>query len=76
MVEEEREQPDEIVPANDNIAPHDAPPREVVERVDRATMKLARLIGRIMAREDFEARVTAAANDNAKSCDDAADTEA
>ncbi len=32
------------------------PERNVLQRVDRAALTLARIIGRRMAREDFEAR--------------------
>lgn len=34
----------------------DGPKRDALQRVDRAALTLARIIGRRLAREDFEAR--------------------
>lgn len=50
-----------IVPANNNDA-SDQPDAGTRQRVDRAALTLARIIGRRMAREDFER--LHAANDN------------
>lgn len=55
------------VPANDNHAPHGQSTRsdaDAFERLDEVVLSIARLIGRRMAREDFE-RAMRAANDNA-----------
>jgi hypothetical protein len=63
---------DGTIPANDNQGPEDQPEREAWRRVDRVALTLARLIGRRMAREDFEA--LSAANDNRpKAAEDAED---
>ena len=51
-----------IVPANDNNDASDQPDAGMWQRVDRAVLTLARIIGRRMAREDFER--LHAANDN------------
>ena len=55
---------DDIVPANDNQGPEDGVVRvrAAFKRVDRVAIKLARIIGRRMARQDYAALV--AANDN------------
>ncbi len=37
----------------------DGPERDALQRMDRAVLTLARIIGRRLAREDFEARRTA-----------------
>lgn len=72
-------EPDKIVPANDNEGPNTGEPdAETRQRIDRAALTLARIIGRRMAREDFE-RLTAA-NDNNRpmdsdSTEDGADTD-
>lgn len=50
------------VAANDNGSA-DSPSPETLRRVDAVALKLARIIGRRMAREDFE-KVMQAANDN------------
>jgi hypothetical protein len=50
------------VAANDN-GNADGPDPEALHKVNEVALKLARIIGRRMAREDFAARV-AAANDN------------
>jgi hypothetical protein len=62
MVDDTESEPDGIRPANDNQGSKDGPEREAWKRVDRVAIRLARIIGRRMAREDFE-RLTAA-NDN------------
>jgi len=62
MTVDSESEPDDIRPANDNIGGEDAAVREALARVDRVALRLARIIGRRMAREDFAARV--AANDN------------
>ena len=54
-------------PANDNIGPHsepdaEKPSAETWRKIDRVALTLARIIGRRMAREDFER--LHAANDN------------
>lgn len=49
-------------PANDNSGPHGEPSAETWLKIDRAALTLARIIGRRMAREDFEPLT--AANDN------------
>jgi len=50
-------------PANDNCPP-DGNEVHVSERLDKVVLSIARLIGRRMAREDFE-QAMRAANDNA-----------
>jgi hypothetical protein len=62
MADDTKFGPDDIIPANDNHGPEDGPEREAWKRVDRVALRLARIIGRRMAREDFE-RVTAANDD-------------
>lgn len=54
--------PEGIRPANDNTGPPGEPSAETWLNIDRAALTLARIIGRRMAREDFE-RLNAA-NDN------------
>lgn len=59
-------------PANDNDPSGQSrndggtvlPNPETLRRIDTVVLQLARLIGRRMAREDFAARIAAAANDN------------
>ena len=51
------------VAANDN-GNADGPDPEAQHKVNEVALKLARIIGRRMAREDFAARVAEAANDN------------
>ena len=60
-------EPERFKPANDNSGPHGEPDAgrsgaETWRKIDRVALTLARIIGRRMAREDFE-RLTAA-NDN------------
>ena len=62
MENESDTEPGRIVPANDNNDASDQPDAGTWQRVDRAALTLARIIGRQMAREDFE-RLNAA-NDN------------
>ncbi|MER8855835.1 hypothetical protein NKH94_30415 [Mesorhizobium australicum] len=62
MAEETRTGPQALVPANDNgdlISP-EGRPENMAARLDRVVLDIARLIGRQLAREAFEA----AANDN------------
>lgn len=54
--------PDRITPANDNSGPQGEPSAETWFKIDRTALTLARIIGRRMAREDFERQ--RAANDN------------
>ena len=54
--------PERFRPANDNTGPQDEPDAVTWRKVDEVAIRLARIIGRRMAREDFE-RLTAA-NDN------------
>ena len=51
-----------IVPANDNDDAGGQPDAGTLQRIDHAALTLARIIGRRMAREDFER--LHAANDN------------
>lgn len=62
MENESDTEPGRIVPANDNNDASDQPDAGTRQRVDRAALTLARIIGRRMAREDFER--LHAANDN------------
>ena len=62
MKNESDTEPGRIVPANDNNDASDQPDAGTLQRVDRAALTLARIIGRRMAREDFER--LHAANDN------------
>lgn len=62
MENESDTEPGRIVPADDNNDASDQPDAETWQRVDRAALTLARIIGRRMAREDFER--LHAANDN------------
>jgi hypothetical protein len=54
MENESDTEPDRIAPANDNKDASDQPDAGTWQRVDRAALSLARIIGRRMAREDFE----------------------
>ena len=69
--------PERFRPANDNTGPQGEPDAETWRKIDDVAIRLARIIGRRMAREDFE-RLTAA-NDNRPSVsegtEDGADTE-
>ena len=62
MENENDTDPGRIVPANDNNDASDQPDAGTWQRVDRAALTLARIIGRRMAREEFER--LHAANDN------------
>lgn len=62
MENDSDKEPGRIVPANDNNGTGNEPNGETWQRIGRAALTLARIIGRRMAREDFE-RLTAA-NDN------------
>lgn len=63
------------VAANDN-GDADGPDAEALRKVNDVVLKLARIIGRRMAREDFAARVAKAANDNAPKSNNDPDEEA
>jgi len=54
--------PERFRPANDNTGPDGEPDTETWRRIDAVALTLARIIGRRMAREDFER--LQAANDN------------
>jgi hypothetical protein len=62
MGDDTEPEPDGIIPANDNQGPDGEPDHETRQRVDRVVLTIARLIGRRIAREHFEA--LSAANDN------------
>ena len=59
MADDTESWPDDIIPANNNEGPESGPEREAWKRVDRVALTLAGIIGRRMAREDFEAPVAA-----------------
>lgn len=61
-----------LVAANDN-GDADGPDPEALRKVDEVTLRLARIFGRRMAREDFAARTAQAANDNVPKFDDEPD---
>ena len=62
MENESDTEPGRIVPANDNDDASSLPDAGTRQRIDHAALTLARIIGRRMAREDFER--LHAANDN------------
>ncbi len=65
MAEETRTGPKTLVPANDNgdlASPEGCPKNMAAAKLDRVVLDVARLIGRQLAREAFDAGV--AANDN------------
>ncbi|WP_192255558.1 hypothetical protein [Mesorhizobium caraganae] len=65
MAEETRTGPQALVPANDKgdpASPGGRPENNAAAKLDRVVLDIARLIGRELAREAFEARQ--AANDN------------
>ncbi|MFC3325606.1 hypothetical protein [Mesorhizobium cantuariense] len=65
MAEEIRTGPQALVPANDNgdlVDPEGRPENMAASKLDRVVLDIARLIGRQLARESFEAGL--AANDN------------
>ena len=65
MAEETRTGTQALVPANDNgnfVSPEGSPEQMPAAKLDRVVLDLARLIGRRLAREAFEAGL--AANDN------------
>ncbi|MBN8956333.1 MAG: hypothetical protein J0H17_07080 [Rhizobiales bacterium] len=62
MGDDTEPRPERFRPVNDNTDPQGEPDAETWRRIDHAALTLARIIGRRMAREDFE-RLTAA-NDN------------
>ena len=77
MEDDTEPRPERFRPANDNTGPHGEPDAETWRRIDYVALTLARIIGRRMAREDFE-RLTAA-NDNrpiaSEGTEDGADTD-
>ena len=62
MENESDREPGRIVPANDNDDASSLPDAATLQRIDHAALTLARIIGRRLAREDFER--LHAANDN------------
>jgi hypothetical protein len=79
---EDDTEPERFKQANDNIGPHgepdgEKPSAETWRKIDQVALTLARIIGRRMAREDFER--LRAANDNrpvaSDGMEDGADTE-
>ena len=62
MENESDREPGRIVPANDNDDAGSLPDAGTLQRIDHAALTLARIIGRRIAREDFER--LHAANDN------------
>jgi len=67
MAEDKHTEPEIIVPANDNTPPNgDAADADIApwEKLDRVVFDIARLIGRQMARQDYERLRAATANDN------------
>ena len=58
-----------LTAANDNGDADSSDP-EALRKVNDVALRLARIIGRRMAREDFAARVAKAANDNASETGD------
>lgn len=69
MAEEPRTGPQALLPANNNgdlVNPEGRPELTAATRLDRVVLDVARLIGRQLAREAFEAGQ--AANDNRSGC--------
>ncbi|ARN81069.1 hypothetical protein [Methylocystis bryophila] len=64
---------DELASANDNKSPDGEPENETRQKIDKVALTIARLVGRCIAREHYEA--SRAANDN-KPCVDTADFKA
>ncbi|HED1836790.1 MULTISPECIES: hypothetical protein [Hyphomicrobiales] len=67
MPEDKHTGPEAIIPANGNTPPNgDIADADIApwQRLDRVVFDIARLIGRQMAREDFERLRAATANDN------------
>lgn len=62
MADDTEQEPDGIAPANDNESQNGDADIASWERVDGVVLSIARLIGRRIAREQFEALY--AANDN------------
>ena len=76
-MEDDRKQSRGESPANDNHQPDEqdaAGKIEPFERLDAVVLSIARLIGRRMAREDFE-KAMQAANDNAPNSADEQDAD-
>ena len=80
---EDDTEPERFKPANDNNGPHgepdaEKPSAETWDKIDRVALTLARIIGRRMAREDFERRVsppTTTGPSLSEGMEDGADTE-
>lgn len=67
MEEDSRKQPTRDRPANDNRPPHGqcaGGEADTFQKLDAVVLTIARLIGKRLAREDFE-KAMRAANDNA-----------
>jgi len=62
MGNESDREPGRTIPANDNDDASGQPDARTWQRIDHAALTLARIVGRRMAREDFER--LHAANDN------------
>jgi hypothetical protein len=60
MADDTEPELDGTIPANDNGGPDG----EAQPKINPAVMTIARLIGRQIAREEFNKRMAAAANDN------------
>jgi hypothetical protein len=83
MVNDKDDKSGRIVPANNNDSAKSnaggiKPDAGTWQRIDRATLTLARIVGRRMAREDFERLIAANDNNNrptdSDSTEDGADT--
>jgi hypothetical protein len=72
MADGAKSEPDGAAPVDDNRGPENELDAETWKRVDRVVLTIARLIGRRIAREDFEAH-SATHNNLAKTADNAAD---
>ncbi len=68
MANDTKPELDDTIPANDNRGPDG----EAQRRLDKAVLSIARVIGRRIAREQFEA-LRAANDDRPKAAEDGAD---
>ena len=68
MADDTKPEPDDTLPANDNRGPDG----EAQRRLDNAVLSIARVIGRRIAREQFEA-LRAANDDRPRAAEDAED---
>ncbi len=64
MAEDTDMRPDDRIPVNDNSNPDGGDIASSSEKLDRVVLSIARLIGRRMAREEFERMRAITANDN------------